>query len=110
MVEHPVEYRWSSYRSNAQAERSTVLTPHALHVALGSDVESRQSAYRELFRYELEPGVVDEIRRATNGNYALGNSRFAQQVAVALGRRVVRGRPGRPKKEKDIESLKLFGN
>jgi putative transposase len=108
MVEHPAEYRWSSYRSNAQGERSTVLAPHALYLALGSDFESRQSAYRELLRYDLEPGVVDEIRRATNGNYALGNNRFAQQVAVALGRRVVRGRPGRPKKEKDIELPELF--
>lgn len=31
-------------------------------------------SYRELFRDELEPKLVDEIRRATNGNYVLGNA------------------------------------
>jgi putative transposase len=34
-------------------------------------VRERQQAYRELFRDELEAGVVDEIRRATNGNFVL---------------------------------------
>lgn len=68
MVEHPAEYRWSSYRANAQGEADALLKPHPLYDALGLDSADRQSAYRELFRYELEPGLVDEIRRATNGN------------------------------------------
>jgi putative transposase len=53
-------------------------------------------AYRALFRYQLEPGLVDETRSATNGNYALGNSRFKEQIAEALGRRVTKGKAGRP--------------
>lgn len=53
----------------------------------------RLAAYRELFRYELEPGLVDEIRRTTNGNFALGNERFAAQVSSALGRRAAQGNP-----------------
>ena len=36
-------------------------------------------AYRELFRYELDPGVVDAIRKATNGNFALGDPRFCRR-------------------------------
>ena len=58
------------------------------------------------------PGVevmVDEIRRATNGNFALGNERFAEQVAAALGRRVVPGRSGRPRKAVEVESGEMFG-
>lgn len=96
MVSHPAEYRWSSYRTNAQGEVDALLRPHPLYEALGAEASSRQAAYRELFRYELEPGLVDEIRRATNGNYALGNEAFATQVAVALGRRAVPGKSGRP--------------
>lgn len=46
---------------------------HSLYVALDVDAAARQAAYRELFRYELDPGLVDEIRRATNGNFALGD-------------------------------------
>jgi putative transposase len=55
-------------------------------------------AYRQLFRNALDPGVVDQIRQATNGNLALGNDRFSEEIATLLGKRVTRGRPGRPKK------------
>ena len=34
--------------------------------------------------------MVDEIRRATNGNYVLGNEGFAAQVTAAFGRRGTR--------------------
>ena len=98
MVEHPGEYRWSSYRANAQGEENPLLTPHETFLALGGDAESRQAAYRELFRHELEPGMVDRIRAATNGNFALGDDRFAEQIGQMLGRRVVRASPGRPRK------------
>lgn len=98
MVEHPGEYRRSSYRFNAQGEENTLLTPHPLYQALGADATQRQAAYRELFRYQLEPGLVDHIRRATNGNYALGNEQFAAQVNAALGQRAIPGQSGRPRK------------
>lgn len=98
MVEHPAEYRWSSYRANAQGEVDALLQPHDLYEALGLDSVSRQAAYRDLFRYEVEPGVIDQIRRATNGNFALGDERFGAQISAALGRRAIRGMPGRPGK------------
>lgn len=98
MVAHPAEYRWSSYRANAQGENDALVKPHPLYEALGLDAVARQAAYRELSRYELEPGLVDEIRRATNGNFTLGNERFATQVSSALGMRVVPGKSGRPLK------------
>jgi len=108
MVVHPAEYRWSSYRVNAQGEESGLVTPHPLYLALGADATCRQAAYRELFRHELEPGVVDAIRQATNGNFALGDDRFGEQIAQALGRRVQPGKPGRPRKMPEAESEKLF--
>ncbi|TYP93275.1 MULTISPECIES: D-alanyl-D-alanine carboxypeptidase [Nitrosomonas] len=76
MVAHPAEYRWSSYGVNAQGEANALVKPHSLYVALGLDNAGRQMAYRELFRDELESSLVDDIRRATNGNFALGNERL----------------------------------
>lgn len=108
MVEHPADYRWSSYHANAQGEASPFIRPHGLYDALGLDAESRQAAYRELFRYELEPGMVDEIRRATNGNFALGNARFGAEVSAALGRRAIPGKSGRPWGRAEVESGGLF--
>lgn len=96
IVEHPAEYRWSSYRRNAQGEPSRMLASHAVYEALGSNEEDRRSAYRELFRDELDRDLVDQIRKATNGNYALGSPRFHAQIESALGRRATPGCPGRP--------------
>lgn len=109
MVEHPAEYRWSSYRANAQGEDDPLLTPHEPYAALGTDDAARQAAYRELFRYQLEPGMVDAIRKATNGNYALGNSRFTEEISRMLGRRARPGQKGRPRKTEPPESGDLFG-
>lgn len=103
MVAHPAEYRWSSYRANAQGEGNPLVAPHEVYLGLGQDMACRQAAYRELFRFELEPGLVDEIRAAANGNYALGNKRFADEMAAALGRRVTPGKSGRPRKAPELE-------
>lgn len=91
-------YKWSSYRANAQGVADALVKPHPLYDAIGGDASSRQAAYRALFRYELEPGLVDEIRRATNGNYALGSDRFAAEVAAVIGRRAVPGVSWRPRR------------
>lgn len=98
MVDHPADYRWSSYRANAQGDEESLLQPHSVYLSLGADDLTRQRAYRDLFRYELEAGLVDEIRKATNGNYVLGDSRFAEQIEGVLKRRVQPGKPGRPRK------------
>ncbi len=71
----------------------------AFYEALGRDAETRQETYRELFRYELDPSMIDQIRTATNGNYVLGNALFKAQIAEALGRRVEAGKAGRPRLE-----------
>ena len=107
MVEHPADYHWSSYRANALGEKS-FLTTHPLYEALGTMALERQAAYRELFRYELEPGQVDAVRAATNGNFVLGDARFQAQVANVLGRRVVPGVSGRPRKVEEPVSGTLF--
>lgn len=108
MVAHPGEYRWSSYRSNAQGELAPLLTPHPVYTSLGSADCSCSAAYRELFRFKLDPALVDEIRKATNGNFALGDHRFAVDIEKSLGRRVLPGKSGRPHNQPMVESLDLF--
>ena len=98
MVSHPRHYRWSSYRSNAEGKTCVFLTPHQQYLALGRSGANRREAYRLLFRGELDPQTLDEIRLATNGNFALGDQRFLLQVEAAIGRKASRGRPGRPPK------------
>lgn len=108
MVEHPAEYPWSSYRANAQGETNPLIEPHPLYLALGADPSARQAAYRELFRYELGPGLVDAIRQATNGNFALGDARFGEEITLTIGKRAMPGKSGRPRKQGDPMEAKLF--
>lgn len=108
MVAHPGDYPWSSYRGNAQGEANELLTPHPLYLSLGHTDDARHTAYRELFRHELDPGMVDRIRSATNGNFALGNNRFSDEISRALGRRATPGQAGRPRKASKPETAGLF--
>lgn len=50
VVARPEQYRWSSFHANALGRDDALLTPHAHYCALGRDAESRQAAYRALFR------------------------------------------------------------
>ncbi|MCU7846167.1 MAG: transposase [Candidatus Thiodiazotropha sp. (ex Monitilora ramsayi)] len=110
MVAHPAEYPWSSYGANAQGEESNLLTPHNAYQTLGFTEESRRSAYNDLFRYHLEDGLIDQIRTATNGNYVLGNQHFQKQIEIALRRRVIPGILGRPRLNKENDTLDMFSD
>jgi putative transposase len=96
MVAHPQDYPWSSYPANAEGKPSALITPHAEHLALGSGKEDRQEAYQSLFRTELDPEDLTAIRRAANGGYALGDTRFKEEVEAMLNRRAGPGIGGRP--------------
>ncbi|GEM_PF-1336742 len=61
MVEHPADYGWSSYRANTQGDRNELVNPHFIYRELALMETARQLSYRELFRYNLEPGLADEI-------------------------------------------------
>ncbi|MCF5548882.1 transposase [Pseudomonas salomonii] len=98
MVIHPGDYRWTSYRANAQGELSGFISPHAVYSELGSGSAQRAEAYRSIFNDRLSPGLIEQIRSSTNGNYVLGDQKFASEIAHALGKRVSQGVSGRPKK------------
>jgi putative transposase len=99
MVPHPRDYPWSSYRANGEGVAEPLLTPHDEYLRLGRSDEERRSHYRELFKAHMDPERVNEIRQATNGNYALGNERFKTEIEQALKRRATPGKSGRPTKE-----------
>jgi len=74
MVSHPREYAWSSYCTNAELRASRVVTPHEEYLVLGSTPAERCAAYRDLFRFDLHPEDLKQIRSAAAGGFALGNS------------------------------------
>ena len=90
MVSDPLEYEWSSHRANAGPASDPALTRHEVILPLG------KRDYRELFSVPMRPGAVEEIRKATNGNYALGSEAFRHRLALATGLRTSPGKPGKP--------------
>jgi putative transposase len=86
-VAYPRHYRWSSYRANAEGVFSKRIVPHDQYRALGRSEKARREAYRALFRTQLDPEVVRDIRAAINGNYALGSTRFQKEMGTMLSRR-----------------------
>jgi len=58
---------------------------------------ARQTAYRALFRTELDDDAIDDIRLALNQNQPLGNNRFHGRIEKKFGEwREARPR-GRPR-------------
>lgn len=98
MVRHPREYRWSSYRANAEGRNTSLIQPHDMYKRLGRSADSRREAYRGLFKAHMDDKLLVDIRTATNGNYVLGTPRFQAEIGRTVGRRVTKGIPGRPSK------------
>ncbi len=76
---------------------------------LGASSAERRGAYEELVDQILDSKQLDEIRAATNGNFALGGKAFRQRMSAALGRRAERGLPGRPRLAGPAGQLDLLG-
>lgn len=92
---HPRDHAWSSYRVNAEGMTDISITPHNEYRRLGITSASRREAYVALFYGDARYWRTQEIRDATNGNFALGSDVFKLQLAATLGRRVEPGKPGR---------------
>ena len=67
MVEHARDYRWSSYHANAGGWPDPLVEPHPAYPGIED--------YRALFDNDLDPRIVDDIRKATNNGYAAGSIR-----------------------------------
>ena len=98
MVNHPRDYPWSSYRANADGAYNPCITPHAIYQALGNTEADQRSAYRNIVLSQEDTIATDNIRRATNGNFVLGETISTEELATTLGRRVTPGKRGRPYK------------
>ncbi len=104
IVAHPADYPWSSFRANAMGKSDSLITPHPAYLALATDDAVRRAAYGEMLRSALNADELEQIRSAGNAGYALGNQRFREEIALALGRRAGPGKSGRPPKERQVEN------
>ena len=80
MVEHPSEYRWSSYCTNAGSKYSSLVTPHESYLALGSTTSTRRENYKKLVSEYLDDETIDQIRDATSNNSVFGSRQFEKNI------------------------------
>ena len=98
MVEHPSEYKWSSFHFNAWGEASW-LFPHEEYLKLGAQSNRRREAYRGLFEHALDQLDVHRIRRAAHYCHPVGDDRFCEMIENKYGIKLGQASWGRPKKE-----------
>jgi putative transposase len=90
MVARAVDYEWSSFRANAFAVPSPLVTPSTVFMELGSTPDERRAIYREMFETGTSVEELQQIRDAVRGGFAYGSDEFIARVERTLGRRVAR--------------------
>jgi len=108
MVNHPGEYKWSSYHANAQGSVDQLIEPHPLYLELDDDPVKRQEVYRELFCHHMDNDLLHEIRESLNHELVLGRSYFKDKIEEMTKRQTRLGMPGRPRVEEE-EGVYLIG-
>jgi len=96
MVEHPGEFKWSSYHANAQNGIDNLIKEHPCYTGLGKTKEHRQTAYRKLFKDHLDIDTLHDIRESLNHELVLGRSYFKDKIEEMTKRQTRLGIPGRP--------------
>ncbi len=86
MVEHPSQYRWSSYHHNALGKFDILIQAHEKYYALSNNKEVRQKHYSELFTHYIQQEVLLELQTAVNTCRVFGNDQFKQAVSSKLKR------------------------
>lgn len=98
------KYRWSSYLNHAQGEENSLITEHSMFGELGEDEKQCQEQYRELFRYEIDPGTKEHIIETLNLELVLGGDLFKSRIQSLVDRPVRPLKRGRPPKSKEWEA------
>lgn len=102
MVQAAGDYRWSSYRANAFGEENHLISPHDEYIALGRGPEERTQTYQALFVTEADDHAYSLLRTATQQGVVAGESRFAEQIELRLGKKLQPRPQGRPHRDATI--------
>ena len=100
MVDHTVEYPWSSYAYNGLGKANELVVEHELYKRSGKSSERRCEAYRALFDVDVPQRTIEEIREATNKSWVLGSDFFKETIEAKINRPMNRRSKGGDRKSK----------
>ena len=101
MVNHPADYRWSSYKQNAKVTDQEIVEAHPVFTMLGDTKEERKFVYRSLFERYMDNDIIHRIRDALNHEMVLGRSHFKDKFEVLTNRRTRPGKSVPPRVEEE---------
>ena len=93
MVEHPRDYRWSSYGALVGTRVDVLVTPHAALEQLGSS----PTAYARWCEAGSDYSELDRLRQATEHELAFGSDAFKEKIESMSARATVARPPGPPR-------------
>lgn len=100
MVEHPSQYRWSSYNDKIGKIRFKWLDRDPLYSSLGKSLQIAQERYSNFVLDEIDHDEITLIRDSLNRGSPTGNDRFVDQVESIVGRRLQKRALGRPRRKR----------
>jgi putative transposase len=98
MVEHPVQYRWSSFCHNVGVNVISMIEYHPVFLRLGNTSDERFEVYKGLFMSQLDDDTLQLITDSWATGTPLGNDYFRDKVEAILARKVGQSYRGRPKR------------
>jgi putative transposase len=108
MVQHPGEYRWSSYRGRAFGIPDALLDEDPWYTGLGTHAQARQQAYQAWVDSPMQSDEWEHIRQATQQGRVIGTEKFQREIEGMLGRRLVGELRGRPRKDHLAHQTKIL--
>jgi putative transposase len=96
LVNAPDGYPWSTHLHYIGRRHDAWLSTPAKVWALGNTPFAREAAYAERVQQGLEAGLRRVLEQADRG-WVLGSPSFLEALGQQTARRLVKGRPGRPR-------------
>lgn len=100
LVARPADWPWSSHRHHIGQTTDRLVTPHALYWGLGNTPFAREAAYADLVQQGVARDQQAALTESALKGWALGTPEFLDDLQKQTDRRMTRGRPGRPNRQK----------
>ena len=98
LAAEPGAYPWSSHAHYAGLGAHRNVAPPAVYWALGNTPFAREAAYAAAVRAGLGPAQEAALVDAALHGWAWGDEAYLSELQRRTGRRLTRGKPGRPRR------------
>lgn len=97
LVKSAANYKWSSYKCNAQDKKNSLISPHDAYKNIGRGDKKRLEKYLALSKAGLSDEVSSNIQDAWQTGTPLGSDKFKKMVEKKLKIKVGHAKRGRPR-------------